>query len=294
LAALVIGANLPDLDVLMIPLGRNLEFRRGWTHGVLAIAAWPVLLAIALAAWARLRPRPGPDPVRFGRLLQLSALAVLTHPFLDFLNSYGIRLLMPFRDRWYYGDSLFIIDPWLWGLLGLAIHLARRRERAGNEDPGRPARLALATAATYVGLMMGSTLLVRGSIRRELGTDLRFMATAAPLTPFTKQVIIDDGGRYRIGRFRFLQAPSLVIDAAVPKGGDRRAAAALLATRAGRGFLHWARFPAFRREPAGDSVVVRGYDLRYASGLDQSWAAVEVRLADRPADSDPPPPGPPR
>jgi inner membrane protein len=280
-AALVIAANLPDLDVLAIPLGRNLELRRGWTHGVLAIAIWPFLLAAALWLWARFRPRLDRPPVWFRGLLLLSVIGVLSHPLLDFLNNYGMRWLMPFRDRWYYGDSLFIVDPWLWALLGFAIRAVRRRERAGDADPGRPARLALAGAVTYVGIMMASTLLARGAIRRELGHQVRFMAAAVPITPFTKQVIVDAGDRYRIGRYRFLGSPGLVIDTFVAKGGDRRAAAAVAATRAGKGFLHWARFPVYQTAPAGDSLVVRVYDLRYATAVGRSWAAVEVGLARR-------------
>ena len=46
---------------------------------------------------------------------------MLTHPVLDWLNNYGIRLLMPFSPRWFYGDAVFIIDPWLWLALGGAL-----------------------------------------------------------------------------------------------------------------------------------------------------------------------------
>ena len=31
---------------------------------------------------------------------------------------------MPFSDRWFYGDTLFIVDPWLWLILGGAVMLA--------------------------------------------------------------------------------------------------------------------------------------------------------------------------
>src|SRR5690606_41039625 len=40
------------------------------------------------------------------------------------MNTYGIRLLMPFDRRWFYGDALFIIDPWVWLLLGATVFLA--------------------------------------------------------------------------------------------------------------------------------------------------------------------------
>ena len=122
---LLVAANLPDLDVLAYlrdPLFA-LTFRRGWTHGVLAMAVLPLALASSMAAWDRLvrrRRRPDAAPAPFRELLLLSFAGVLSHPLLDLLNTYGVRLLMPFSGRWFYGDTLFIVDPWLWGLLGLA------------------------------------------------------------------------------------------------------------------------------------------------------------------------------
>ena len=58
---LLIGANLPDIDALAYlrdPLFA-LTVRRGWTHGLLAVAVLPVLLAGAMLAWERLARRNG-------------------------------------------------------------------------------------------------------------------------------------------------------------------------------------------------------------------------------------------
>jgi len=129
-AALVIGANLPDVDVVMNFAGEYaaLAHRRGWTHGVLALVVLPLVLAGSLLAYDRaVRRRRGLAPVRAGPLLALSALAVVTHPFLDWLNNYGLRWLMPFDGRWFYGDALFIIDPWVWLGLGGVMCLAHSR-----------------------------------------------------------------------------------------------------------------------------------------------------------------------
>ncbi|HJS75553.1 MAG TPA: metal-dependent hydrolase [Vicinamibacteria bacterium] len=117
-AALILGANLPDVDGLTYLVGGDLGlfFRRGWTHGVPAIAIWPFLLAGALTLIGRGR-------ARFGALFWLSLLAVATHPALDWLNNYGMRWLMPVDGRWFYGDSVFILDPWIWLGLGGALFL---------------------------------------------------------------------------------------------------------------------------------------------------------------------------
>jgi inner membrane protein len=131
-AALVVGANLPDIDAILYFTGHQdlaLGFRRGWTHGVLALVVLPFLLTGLLLLWDRLRP----DPERRAEprwLLLLSFLAILTHPALDWLNNYGMRWLMPFRGTWSYGDSVFIMDPWLWVILGTG-WLAGRRATKG-------------------------------------------------------------------------------------------------------------------------------------------------------------------
>src|SRR5262249_25094069 len=43
----------------------------------------------------------------------IAFLAMATHPLLDFANNYGIRPFLPFSRAWAYGDTLFIIDPYL-------------------------------------------------------------------------------------------------------------------------------------------------------------------------------------
>jgi inner membrane protein len=115
---LIIGANLPDIDAVMTVFGRDtaLLHRRGWTHGILAMIVLPVLLAFAFRWWES-RPSSPETRTRFRALLLLSALSVWSHPILDWLNTYGVRLLMPFDGRWFYGDTLFIVEPWFW-LLG--------------------------------------------------------------------------------------------------------------------------------------------------------------------------------
>ena len=128
-STLIVAANLPDLDGACYVHSADLAFawRRGWTHGVLAMCVLPLLLAGAMLVIDRMirrRRRPESERTRFLPLLALSVLGVLSHVFLDWLNNYGVRLLTPFSDRWFYGDALFIVDPWLWLLLGGAVMFA--------------------------------------------------------------------------------------------------------------------------------------------------------------------------
>jgi inner membrane protein len=134
-AALLIGANLPDIDVLAYLWGEDVAigFRRGWTHGITALILLPFLLTALLMLWHRVvgtRSQGPTTPPRPGWLLLASAIGVMTHPFLDWLNNYGMRWLMPFDGTWFYGDSVFIMDPWLWLILGAMWLLPRPPTRS--------------------------------------------------------------------------------------------------------------------------------------------------------------------
>jgi inner membrane protein len=53
---------------------------------------------------------------------------------------------MPFSERWFYGDSLFIVDPWLWLAVGGAAFLGARRRGWGWVGLATLASLALLLA----------------------------------------------------------------------------------------------------------------------------------------------------
>ena len=290
---LLIAANLPDIDVLAHlrdPLFA-LTFRRGWTHGVLAMVVLPALLAGIVAAWDRhLRRRRRPDaiPANGRALLLLSGVGVLSHPLLDLLNTYGVRLLMPFSGRWFYGDTLFIVDPWLWALLAAATLLGvagNRREGARMHGRGRSwARAAQAVGALAMAYVAGMYLVgqaTRAAAAEEAaraGLDpAQLMAAPVPVSPFRRAVLLDLGQNYQWATFDWRRpAPRLVREPGVISANlTASPVAAALQHPDARAFLGWSRFPAAAVVPGG----VRLYDLRYADADTDSWASVLV--ADR-------------
>jgi inner membrane protein len=129
-ATLVLGANAPDIDIVsaFVSPDESLYFRRGLTHGALSMLVLPFALTglvLLYDRYVRRRREPDAPPAVARVVLGLAFLSVLTHPFFDWLNTYGVRLLMPFDDRWFYGDALFIVDPWLWLSMAAAVVLAR-------------------------------------------------------------------------------------------------------------------------------------------------------------------------
>jgi inner membrane protein len=271
-ATLVIGANLPDVDVLAYAWGPDtaLGFRRGWTHGLLALALWPFLLTGIMLAWdrlirRRLRSRSDADPARPRALLLLATISILTHPFLDWLNTYGMRWLMPFRDVWYYGDVLFIIDPWIWLALGIGWWWSRRRSKRGKSWAERPARTSLALVCVYILVLWGVKLSSAGIVREELGNG-RLMAGPLPLTPVRRQIVIESGSGYALGTVDWLGQRYLPgTPPFVEKNEDPRIIEAVESTYEGKIFLHWARFPFYRVEEGADGKTrITILDARYA------------------------------
>ncbi len=125
-ATALLSSNLPDLDILYViaspgKLGYLLH-HRGHTHTLLAV---PVLACAGAAlgvAWAalavRLRGRNAQQAPAHCRLpaFELWLIGVfggLLHIGMDFLNNYGVHPFWPFDNRWYYGDTIYIVDPWL-------------------------------------------------------------------------------------------------------------------------------------------------------------------------------------
>ena len=261
-ATLMIASNLPDIDVLIfLTDSAGFAFRRGWTHGILAQAALPIAFATLMWGTGRARRRD----VRFGWLLALSYVGVLSHVFLDYLNNYGIRLLAPFDWTWFYGDAVFIADLVLWTLLGAGVWLARRRRAPVF------ARAALLFTAGYIAVTLLSTHIARGIVadawRDRRGREpARVMVGPVPVTPFTRVVIVDDGDKYEVGTFQWWNQSVVFEPMTLPKNDTAPEVARAREQSAGvREFLVWARFPAWTLVPVPEGTQVTVFDLRFMS-----------------------------
>src|SRR6185369_4205632 len=94
---------------------------------VLAFAL-PLVLYLGDRLIAQIRQRE--RRVRLSGLFLVSILTTATHPLLDWSNNYGIRLLLPWNARWSYGDFTFVVDPFIWMVLGAVAFLMTARTRA--------------------------------------------------------------------------------------------------------------------------------------------------------------------
>jgi inner membrane protein len=288
MATLLVGANLPDVDAVTYAFAdapTSFAFRRGWTHGALAMAVLPLALAGAMAAWDRFvrrRRHPEKTPALFPALLLLSFVSVLSHPCLDFLNTYGVRFLYPFSRKWFYGDALFIVDPWVWTALAVGVGWSAVRRRRRHPHPEIPARVALGAVAAYVGVMLVSSAVGRGLVARAAGaaglTPGRAIVSPHAIDPLRRTVSLEVPGGYRLGTLRWLSRPAVSLAPPLIARNDRGPfAVAAARTPDGRKFLVWARFPYFLVSREGGTAVVTIRDARYP-GEFGSWASVRVKL----------------
>ncbi len=115
----IVAAEFPDSDLLysgrvlnMGSLGYLLH-HRGHTHTIVWAVASAVLLWLG-ARWWVLRTGELLTRSASTTLLVLALVGTLSHLLLDFTNSYGVHPFWPFDGRWFYGDAVFIVEPWLW------------------------------------------------------------------------------------------------------------------------------------------------------------------------------------
>jgi inner membrane protein len=104
-------ALLPDIDYFLVYSDRLAFIRhhRGFTHSLVALALF-VLLGAGLG-----RALGGP---RWFRPIFFLGLAILaSHLLLDLATSYGTQILSPFSRRKFALDWVFIIDPYVTGML---------------------------------------------------------------------------------------------------------------------------------------------------------------------------------
>ncbi len=254
---LIIAANLPDIDAVATVLGtRSLALRRGITHGPIALIVLPLVLAVLMVAldrWqlSRKRRPAARLPVKPLPLLGLAYIGVLSHPLLDWLNSYGIRLLEPFSSEWFAANTLFIIDVWLWAALIVGVAWSVRREKRGHAAWRTPAVACVAAMVVYVaanGLISHrAETLTHAHVHGSQGHAATLVvANPVPLMFWQREMLWRDTLRYGEGSYSLLGAAGgLQMSPNVKQHhmGDPRVAAVAASQADVRAFLFWSRMP---------------------------------------------------
>ena len=248
--ALILSANLPDIDSFFArPMGYEaIEAHRGFSHGLGGLVTMPFLAATIILVWERFHPGKE-GPIRIGGLLVCCFLATLSHPILDYLTSYGTRLLEPFSHRWFYGDTLFIIDPWIWITLILGLEMSWRAERLGR-NWARPAAWAFGAMLGYIALnaaISARAVAVTRPLVERVAKPQMIVAAEVPLTFWKRKMIWRGsgsvGGSGTYDPLDGLNHASLNPKVVPLRLDDPRLAAAAKRDKEVRAFLFWSRMP---------------------------------------------------
>lgn len=247
--ACVVAANAPDIDLLTALGGRwaYLHHHRGITHSIAGTLALALLVASAFYISYRIiaRVRQKPSKASFRGLLLASLIVSATHPLMDWTNNYGLRPLLPWSAEWYYGDLVYITDPWLWLCIGGAAFLLTTKNRW--QVAGWKALALFLTVAFLVvplkrtGLLhpnifralwitglFGLALLRRTQLARRWGSAVALVALAS--------VVVYWGGLSIIHQLAFGQAQSAA-NLLAARSGETTRRLAVMPTYADP--LHW-------------------------------------------------------
>ncbi len=133
-ALCILAANAPDSDIVVgIFAGRweYLQHHRGITHSIVGALTLAIALPVVfyLVDWIVSRYRSRATTVKLKGLLLASVIVTATHPIMDWTNNYGMRFLLPWSPRWFYGDFVFVVDPFIWLVLGSGAFLLTSKTR---------------------------------------------------------------------------------------------------------------------------------------------------------------------
>lgn len=244
--ALIVSANLPDIDSFVAPwFGVTARTaHRGFTHGLGGLLTLPLFVLAMILVWEKLQPGKE-GPIKMGGLLLAGFIGTLSHSLLDLMNTYGVRLLEPFVSRWFYGDALFILDPWIWITLILGLEFSWRAERLGRNWKV-PATAAFATVCAYIGFnafVSDRAVAATRPLVAQVAKPRMVVAGEVPLT-FWKRQVMWRGDRIA-GSASYTALGGAKLDSRIVPIGldDPRLSVAAQRDPQVADFLFWARMP---------------------------------------------------
>lgn len=288
---LLLAANAPDVDLVTAFGGQTnyLHYHRHITHSFLAVPFLAVLPVLLVRLFAR-------KPLDWKWAYAASLVGVATHPFLDWMNTYGIRWFLPFSDEWL-GAGLFnIIDIWVWAVLlvaALAPVLSRLVSSEIGAQPGSGRGVAIAALLFVVFYGAGRSLLHQRALAvldarlYEGLAPARVAAFPGAVNPFRWTGLVETAPFYSIQDVDLLGEfdPTAGRILYKPEPGPEQLAAAGRArqTEAFRVFLNFTQYPLWRFTPVENperGIRVQVMDLRFGTPPRPRFVATAIVTPD--------------
>jgi inner membrane protein len=295
--ALIIGSNLPDIDVIAVAGGKlnYLKYHRGITHSLLGLTVLSAILTTLIYAFGRrASPRKNTPNLNLKWLFVVCWIATSCHVLMDYTNQYGVRPFLPFSGRWVALDIMPIVGPYVLLLLflGLGIPAVLRlvSEEVGarkNDDSSRAIRAGALFSLCGILVVWGLREVSHKKAVELLDANdygqeapIRVGAFPSAINPFGWTGVAETRSSYYLLHVSAL-AGGIDADQAevLHKATFSTALAAAQKSRGAKIFLDFARFPSAMVLGSAEGFNVHFRDLRFASPNSNAWSfALEVQL----------------
>lgn len=271
---LLLAANAPDIDILAATFGalRYFEVHRGYTHCLLGL---PVMAAVCVLLTAAIYRQSLP----WLRLWLIACAGVASHLLLDWTNSYGIRLLLPFSSRWDALDLNSLTDGVLLTALILAAVWPSFSRLVGGEIGDRRVPRGQGSAIAVLCFFMlfdFARALMHARVIAQLSARLYDGAIATnvaalpfAIDPFHWTGIVETPNSFRDIEFDNLHSSDPQAGPVLYKRPFDRATDAVRNTPPFHYFQYFSRFPMWSAEPVtlpnGSATRVDFSDLRFGA-----------------------------
>jgi inner membrane protein len=217
----------------------------------------------------------GAVPIRFFRASAVCAVGAATHVILDLTNSYGIKLLWPFQQKWYALDLAGSVDPLLLVLLGAGVLVPvvfrLVTEEIGGRAPDRKGHAGTIAALLVIALYFGGRVVLHERTIALLSS--RIYAGEPPLrvsglpqwSPFDWRGLVET--ETAIGSIDVSLSPGQNFNPETARMQFKPPASSPLdiarQTATARDFLAFARYPFATVQPISSGSRMRIRDLRF-------------------------------
>ncbi len=254
---LILSANAPDCDIAAASQGgfRYLEVHRGYTHSLIGLPLMAAVSVLLIALVFRER-------LPWLRAFALCTIGVASHLLLDWTNTYGIRLLLPFSSRWFHLDINHLYDGWILFVLLIAalwpsLSSLVSGEIGGRNGPvGRP--IAIFAVAFICLFDLGRFVLhnrVIAQLQARLyddGPTLQYAAFPSAFNPAYWTALVETNATYRIGPANSFGQWNPELASVYYKAPESATLQTAQRQEPFRYFLYFARFPVWSIQPVNN------------------------------------------
>jgi inner membrane protein len=279
---LILAANAPDIDIVTLAGGslNYLHYHRHLTHALIAMPVMALLPVLLVRTVSR-------KPVKWLGAFAAAMIAVATHLALDLTNVYGIRLLLPFSQKWLQLDLTGVIDLWIWGILllgvvapflgrlvGSEISSGAKRERHHGRGFAIFALLFLLLYNCGRSVLHTRAMAVLESRIYQGSAPLRAAALPDPANPLHWRGLVETGDFYAVDDLNLAGEFDPTRAAIFHKPEPDPALEAAGRAPAVAEFLRFSQFPLWRVSPVSEpenGKLVEVLDMRFGTPIEPGF-----------------------